>query len=262
MSAAQSLSQSLSILLFYDCLYPRSVGGVEHRNHELARALAARGHRVTLAGFAGAPESPAPGVEVVPVGRPGRLYSEAGKRSTWAALRLAVGAWRIDLRPFDVVESANIPYSQLPVLAWRCRRLGRPLVVTWHEHWGRYWLRYLGWKGALYAAFERLTVPLGTRAVAVSALTAGRVKARRGTEVPVVPNGIPLAAIRESAEKGAGEPGPPLVYAGRLLREKRVDLLLEAVARLAPGHPGPLLAVLGDGPDRGRLEEIAGRLGL
>ncbi|HEX7184347.1 MAG TPA: glycosyltransferase, partial [Thermoanaerobaculia bacterium] len=46
------------------------------------------------------------------------------------------------------------------------------------------------------------------------------------------------------------------------LREKRVDLLLEAVARLAPGHPGPLLAVLGDGPDRGRLEEIAGRLGL
>jgi glycosyltransferase involved in cell wall biosynthesis len=238
------------------------VGGVEHRNHELARALAARGHRVVLAGFADAPESPAPGVEVVPVGRPGRLYSEAGKRSTWAALRLAVGAWRIDLRPFDVVESANIPYSQLPVLAWRCRRLGRPLVVTWHEHWGRYWLRYLGWKGALYAAFERLTVPLGVRAVAVSALTADRVQARRGTEVPVIPNGIPLAAIRESAGKGAAEPGPPLVYAGRLLREKRIDLLLEAVARLVSEHPGPLLAVLGDGPDRGRLEEIAGRLGL
>ena len=31
----------MNILLLYDCIYPRSVGGVEHRNHELARALAA-----------------------------------------------------------------------------------------------------------------------------------------------------------------------------------------------------------------------------
>jgi glycosyltransferase involved in cell wall biosynthesis len=253
----------LSVLLFYDCIYPESVGGVEHRNHELARALGARGHRVTLAGFSAGPARPAENVEILPVGAPGRLYSVAGKRSTSEAARLARAAARIDLAPFDVIESANIPYAHLPVLALRCRRLGKPFVVTWHEYWGRYWNQYLGGiKGPVYAGIERLTVPLGTRAFAVSRLTAERVEARRGEEVRVIPNGIPAGRIRAAAEAGAAEPGPPLVYAGRLLREKRIDLLLEAVARLTPTYPGPLLAVIGDGPDRERLTGLAGQLDL
>ena len=253
----------LAILLFYDCIYPESVGGVEHRNHELARALAARGHRVTLAGFAAAPSQPRAGVEILPVGPPGRLYSADGKRSTGEAARLAAAAARIDLRPFDLVEAANIPYAHLPVLAARCRLSGKPFVVTWHEYWGRYWRQYLGAKWPLYAGIERLTVPLGTRALAVSHLTASRVEARRHEEVRVIPNGIPAARIREAAESGSEKAGPPLIYAGRLLREKRIDMLLEAVARLAKtGRPGPLLAVIGDGPDRERLAALAERLGL
>jgi len=257
---------TLSVLLFYDCLYPESVGGVEHRNYELARALGARGHRVVLAGFGAARSTPFPGVEVLPVGPAGRLYTATGKRSTGEALRLARAAARIDLAGFDVVESANIPYAHLPVLAWRCRRLGKPLLVTWYEHWGRYWQRYLGWKWPLYAAVERLTVPLGARAIATSRLTAQRVEARRKEEVRVVPSGIPVADIRACAAEAVPGSGPPLVYAGRLLREKRVDLLLAAVARLAPRWvttgTGPLLGVFGDGPDRRRLTDLASRLGL
>jgi glycosyltransferase involved in cell wall biosynthesis len=249
----------VNVLLFYDCLYPGSVGGVEHRNHELAKALAARGHRVTLAGFCAAPSEPFPGVEVLPVGPPGRLYTSSGRRSTSEALRLARAALRLDVGRFDVVETANIPYAHLPPLALRCRRAGRPLVVTWHEYWGRYWRRYLGAQWPLYAAIERVTAHLGTAAVAVSRFTAGRVQAVRGGEVPVVPNGIPIASIRKAAEEGRGE-GPPLVYAGRLLREKRLDLLLQAVARL--GRSGPVLALYGDGPDRGRLAELARELDL
>jgi L-malate glycosyltransferase len=254
--------RSLSILLFYDCIYPESVGGVEHRNYELARALAARGHRVTLAGFAAAPSQPFEGVEILPVGPPGRLYTAEGKRSTAEAARLAAAAARIDLRKFDVVEAANIPYAHLPVLAARCRLHGKPFVVTWYEYWGRYWRQYLGAKWPVYAAVERLTVPLGTRAIADSHLTASRVETRRHEEVLVIPVGIPAERIREAAESGSEKTGPPLVYAGRLLREKRIDLLLEAVARLAPGRPGPLLAVIGNGPDRERLLALAEGLGL
>lgn len=253
---------SLRILLVYDCLYPWSVGGVEHRNHELARALAARGHRVTLAGFAeerSEMSSGVPGVEILPVAPPGRLYTAQGKRSTGEALRLARAALLLDVRRFDVVETANIPYAHLPPLALRCRLAGRPLVVTWHEYWGRYWSRYLGPQWPVYAAVERVTAHLGTSAIAVSRLTADRVRKVRGGEVRVVPNGVPVESIRLAAEAGAGD-GPPLIYAGRLLREKRIDLLLEAVARLK--SPGPLLAIYGDGPDRSRLEEMAGRLGL
>lgn len=245
----------MNVLLLYDCIYPRSVGGVEHRNHELARALAARGHRVTLAGFAEAPSEPVPGVEILPVGPPGRLYTASGKRSTGEAARLARSVLRLDLRRYDVVETANIPYAHLPPLALRCRKAGKPLVVTWYEYWGRYWRRYLGARWPVYAAIERMTAHLGSVAISSSRLTAGRVARVRGEEVPVVPIGIPLETIREAA---SGKDGPPLVYAGRLLKEKRIDLLLEAVARL----DGVGLAICGDGPDRRRLEEIAARLGL
>lgn len=253
------MSEGLRILLLYDCLYPRSVGGVEHRNSELARALAVRGHRVTLAGFADEPSEPFPGVEILPVGPPGRLYTASGKRSTGEAARLARAALRIDLKRFDVIETANIPYAHLPPLALRCRLAGKPLVVTWYEYWGRYWRQYLGPKWPLYAAVERLTASLGTAAISSSRLTAERVERARGEPVPVVRIGIPLAAIRRAAAEGAGE-GPPLVYAGRLLKEKRIDLLLEAVSRL--GRGGPQLAIYGDGPDRARLEELAMRLSL
>ncbi len=252
---------SLRILLLYDCLYPASVGGVEHRNHELARALAERGHQVTLAGFADEPSEPFPGVKVLPLAPRGRLYTEGGKRRTSEAVRLAWSVLRLDLKKFDVIETANIPYAHLPGLALRCRRAGKPLVVTWHEYWGRYWRQYLG-PGAswpVYAAIERITAHLGTAAMAPSRFTAERLEAVRGEAVEVVPNGIPLAAIRRAVAE-RGRPGPPLAFAGRLLREKRVDLLLEAVALLP--KDGPLLAVYGDGPDRSRLEELAGRLGL
>ncbi len=75
----------------------------------------------------------------------------------------------------------------------------------------------------------------------------------------MVPNGIPVETIQRAAAEEAGT-GAPLVYAGRLLREKRIDLLLEAVKRL--DRKGPVLAILGDGPDRERLTALAGQLGL
>lgn len=254
----------LSILLFYDCLYPESVGGVEHRNYGLARALGARGHRVVLAGFGAGVPLPLEGCEVLPLGPRGRLYTDTGKRRTSEALRLAHAATRIDLSGFDVIETASLPFAHLPVLAWRCRQLGKPLLVTWYEHWGRYWRHYLGWKWRPYAAAERLAVPLGTQAIATSHLTARRMRLFRGA-VDIIPGGIPVADIRACATRAIRGTGAPLIYAGRLLREKRIDLLLKAVALLAPRfgtRAGALLDVIGDGPDRARLEGMVSRLGI
>ncbi len=56
----------LRLLVLYDRIYPQYLGGVEHRNLELARRLAERGHRVTLAGFSDAAVEPFPGVEIRP----------------------------------------------------------------------------------------------------------------------------------------------------------------------------------------------------
>ncbi len=259
----------LSILLLYDCIYPGSVGGVEHRNYELARALAVRGHEVTLAGFTVPTAPPAMGMTILPLGPRGQLYTEGGKRSTGQALRFAAKVASLDLSPYDLVETANIPYVHLFPLALRCRLAGKPLLVTWYEYWGPYWREYFGPLRALpYRAIERLAVPLGRRAIADSRLAAERVEARRGEAVPVVPVGIPIEAIRAAAASPAepdAPPAAPLLYAGRLLKEKRVDLLVEALARVdrkALPSQGPWLSILGTGPERERLERQVGEVGL
>lgn len=251
----------MHVLLLYDCVYPESLGGIEHRNHELARELAGRGHRVTLAGFCRSEAEPPTGVEVVSLGDRGRLYSSSGRRSTWQAVRYAALATGLDLAPYDVVETANIPYVHLPLLALRCRLAGKPLLVTWYEFWGSYWRSYLRsplWP--VYAGIERGVARLGTLRLASSELTADRLERRGGRVAGVVACGLDVSRVRSLASRA--RPGPPIVYAGRLHKEKRIDLLLEAVAEMVPRFEPPLLAIVGDGPDRDRLEWLAAELGL
>jgi glycosyltransferase involved in cell wall biosynthesis len=251
----------LRLLFLYDCVYPESLGGVEHRNHELAAVLARHGHEVTLAGFFSADLVPPPGVSLLPLGSHQVLYTETGRRSTKQALRFAAAIAPLDLGRFDVVETANIPYIHLPLLALRCRLASRPLVVTWYEYWGSYWRTYLRnplWP--FYAWIERTVSRFGTLRLASSGLTAGRLK-KHGREVAgVVACGLDVARVRSLAAEAS--PGAPLIYAGRLQREKRLDLLLEAVARLAHRSERPLLSILGDGPDRDRLEQRIAETGL
>jgi len=53
-----------------------------------------------------------------------------------------------------------------------------------------------------------------------------------------------------------------LVYAGRLVPIKRVDRLLRVAAPLLAGDPQLLLAIVGDGPERGCLEALGRQLGI
>jgi glycosyltransferase involved in cell wall biosynthesis len=255
----------LKILLVYETVYPDFIGGVESRNHELAAALRKRGHEVTLAGFRKPPAAPdGPGVRSLGVLE--GLYNAAGQRSTRGAVRFALTVPRIDVRGFDVVETANMPYVHIFPLALKCALAGKPLLVTWYEYWGDYWKGYVGrLKAPVYKAIEWCTGQVGTAVTATSRLTQERLAAkRRRGEVELVPCGIHVEDVKRAArpeEHHHGE-GPPLIYAGRLLREKRIDLLLRAVALLAPRHPGILLTVFGNGPHKEALVKLADELGI
>jgi len=260
----------LTYLFFYDAIYPETLGGVEHRNYQLACSLGISGHRVVLAGWAGAPASLPIGVEVRTIGAFRSLYGRSGRRSRLQALRLAWNAARIDLTGVDVVETSNIPFLHLFPLSVRCRRAGIPLIVTWHEFWGDYWRDYMPtgrlrpglWR--LYRWIERRAASRGDRAVAVSHLTAQRVGSVRGEEIEVIPNGVRFEELRALAGRNRNHDPKigPLVFAGRLISEKRGDLLVEAVAILGRSMPGRILTIIGDGPARASLQSQVERLGL
>ena len=53
-----------------------------------------------------------------------------------------------------------------------------------------------------------------------------------------------------------------ILFAGRLLANKNVDPLLEALVSMKKEHPGLCCRIVGEGPERSRLESLSIELGL
>ena len=79
--------------------------------------------------------------------------------------------------------------------------------------------------------------------------------------IEVVPNGITGPAANGVRPAGSRD-GPTVVAVGRLIPEKNVEVLLEAVRRLRGEFPGIRLLVAGDGPLRDLLAGRARDLGI
>ena len=157
-----------------------------------------------------------------------------------------------------------MPYLQLFTLWLVTRIKRRPLVVTWHEVWGRdYWGKYLGGVfGRLAWWVERASMSLPDQILAVSPGTAERLHSYLGDSVPirVIPNAVDLEVIRR-VEPAAPTEAADLIYVGRLLKHKGVDLLVDAAALLQGDRPRRVL-IVGDGPEKQSLESQVAERGL
>jgi glycosyltransferase involved in cell wall biosynthesis len=89
----------------------------------------------------------------------------------------------------------------------------------------------------------------------------------RGTDdnLHFIPNGVSLPPAKKVAEaraRRAEDSKVRLLTVGRLMPERRYDLLLRAFARISVEHPQAFLQLVGDGPERQRLEKLADQLGV
>lgn len=87
------------------------------------------------------------------------------------------------------------------------------------------------------------------------------------TPVRVVHNGIDMAKLQDRGHDpypkwGIGPQNPRLVTVSRLGKEKSVDALLERFALVYARCPEARLVIIGDGPERANLEDLAERLGV
>lgn len=255
----------LRIGLVYDALYPYVTGGAEKRYHELATRLAERHevHYLTWRFWDGPDEIVQDGITLHGVGRPPSLYGADGKRTVREAVAFSARLLPVLLRQrWDVVDCSATPYLPLYATWLGSRVTHTPLVATWHEFWGEHWHDYLPQRplvARVARALESGSRRLGDVTVPVSEFTAERMGLPAGGERQIVGNGVDLDAIRAARRAGKRI---DVLFVGRLIDEKRVDLLLEAIHALAGRFPDLRCTVIGDGPERAALEGRAVRLGI
>jgi len=241
-------------ILFLNWRDTRSVlgGGSEVFVEEVAALLAASGRPVTV--FCAA-HADAPRGEV----RNGVRFIRRGSWRTvyaWAPIYHLLGR----LGPHEVVVDVQngIPFFS-PLYC------GRPVVVLVHhvhrEQWGMVFgprLARLGWRlesslapriyrSSTYVAVSEATkselVGLGVDMERISVISGGNVE-------PSITPAVPKAAR------------PTIVFLGRLVQSKRIELLCEAATELRPQFPGLCVRIMGRGLWEQRLRTAVSELGL
>ena len=178
----------------------------------------------------------------------------------------------------DLIESSD-PYQ----IGWKAIAAGRalrvPVVGFYHSHFPEAYLRgstkFLGKHGTqramkltrayvrkLYNHFQATLVPSETLGDLLSKWGVGNVRpVRLGVNIGVFrPVPDDKAATRQSLHIGRG--GALLLYAGRLTSEKNTQTLFQAFEILGQrGHNKFHLLVIGDGPQRGKLQKLQRRMG-
>ena len=179
------------------------------------------------------------------------------------ALRLA--------RP-NLIHLWEEPFSFITLETMACARVrtpGVPFIFSTSDD-RSVGFRYDYRPSWLYARIERASLRRAAGATVINDAVF-RLLREKGFEKPIerVPHGLELeqypCSLEERAVRAREKGRPPVVgYLGRLTHQKGVDVLLRAfsrVVRVSKETP-PLLHIVGDGPEREPLRDLAAALDL
>lgn len=236
-------------------------GGVSEHIRSLGNALAARGHEVVVITSRMRGEATNAGPRVQRLGR------SVPVRYNNSLSRLSVG-WRLGAQldallaaeDFDVLHLHSPLQPTLTLLALARARC--PVVATFHSYYPRD-LLVQSFRGPLRRrlAAARLRIPVSQAALRpVERLFPG--------DYRIIPNGVDYALFAEAAPAALPGLDPErlrVLFVGAMVKRKGLPLLLASFARLAARREGVDLLVVGDGPDRARIEAalpaaLAGRV--
>ena len=257
----------MKIAFVYDAVYPWIKGGAEKRIYEIGKRLADKGHEVHWYGIGwwfdgnNGRTINHDGIILHGVCEPMQLYVD-GRRSIKEAIYFAEKLLpKLVKERFDVIDCQEFPY--FPCFTAKVHSLLRrtPIIITWYEIWRDYWFEYLGKKGIFGYLIEKITLKLPDLIIANSEkikddLTSVGVDANK---IKVSPNGIDYQWISEISPKNEEL---DILYAGRLIEHKNVDVLIKAINIVKKEIPDIKCGVIGDGPERERLERLSKDLGL
>jgi glycosyltransferase involved in cell wall biosynthesis len=158
------------------------------------------------------------------------------------------------------VHTSSFPYFSL-LAAALVQPFGRyRIVVDWFEFWSRsYWRRYLGSVGGWIGwTVQGLCLRVKQSAFTLAQLTAERIRAHQVNGQVEALTGVAGDLVPRRELDATSQ----VIFAARLIPEKRLPLALEAFALARRDAPELTLQVFGRGPEWGAGQAAIARLDL
>ncbi len=240
-------------------------GGIETRAYAFAKELA-KTYDVTVmcSREKGLPKSAEfSGFKVIRCGFQ-RKYIQSG--SIISRFSFIFGAFfaGLRLRP-DLVDGYNY-ISYIPAL-WIGQILRIPRVATYHDVWVGEWTKHIGFiPGLICEVMERYILlfkgRMWTHFITNSQTTKDKLVKYGVNDSKITPiySGVFLKDYEKRSVKKFKN--PTITFIGRLVPYKRVDDLLNAIAKVKDKIPNINCIIIGDGPERGKLEALSKYLSL
>ncbi|MCG3218570.1 MAG: glycosyltransferase family 4 protein [Candidatus Heimdallarchaeota archaeon] len=160
---------------------------------------------------------------------------------------------------YDVLDMNIFPH----VIPWIVNKKLKSTksYITVHEVWGNYWEKYPAYISLLGKRMEKQVLEGRSGLIFVSEWMQERSRQiipRMNPNSEVIPNGVDTSFFYPREEKEEEK----ILYVGRLIPYKRVELLLETMKWLTKKRPGITLKIIGEGPSREKIKQIIKELGL
>ena len=255
----------MRIAFVSDAAYPWHVGGLELVESIEARELA-KEHELHFFSF----RWPGMGEEFTSNGIRYHTFHKItrekfyrhGRRSIREAMVFGLGMFRLFGYRFDVVYANEFPVLHLPLIKLYCMITGAKLVVDVVEVWDRdYWVDYLGpITGGLASIYASAFITSGDSYVANSMPTAEGLE-RMGIPRSRIHVFSPIIDDRKMRAIRARQTNT-IIFSGRLIREKRVDKLIDVVKSVSRSVKNLRVLIIGEGPEGASIRRQISDLGL
>lgn len=247
----------MKICMLSELFYPYLLGGAERRYYEIAKRLSKK-HDITVYALRLAGQKDIENKDGIQIIRTG-LKHPINKRSILPLLSFPTALLRSITKDFDIIDAnqgiasfvgALRPLSSTPVLA------------TFHDiywnQWGKYFNFPFSSAGKLMEfGFSKIKFD---RIIANSPETKKKlIRLSFSSPIDVIVSGVDINFINRVKEVRDEH---TIVYVGRLVKYKNVDMLLRAVARLKPDFPKLKIRIIGSGPEEANLKSLSKSLDI
>jgi glycosyltransferase involved in cell wall biosynthesis len=256
-------SEKKRLAFVSDAVWPYNKGGKEKRLCDISTRLAKDFdvHIYTMKWWKGENTITVDGVNLHAICKKIPLYS-GKRRSIRQGIFFGLATLKLIIEKWDKIDVDHMPFFPLYFVKLVCLIKGKNMMATWHEVWGKeYWKKYLGRMGTLAYLVEKYAVNLPDKIISISDHTTEKLKIQLNCarDITTIPIGVDIKKIVEiKPNKNTSD----LIYAGRLLSHKNIDVLISATAEIKKENKKIKVTIIGDGPEKKNLEKQVSRLKL